>query len=163
MIYTVKGLEFNGEALKSLQFKMRIYFGLKDHLAVDHHKCSSTLFSFTYVGLQFCRRGVQEQYELSPSQLICYPPDMTVYNEEVYYQYTKFILKNNQHRFKDANISNKQVRSYAFPGNRRCLVKLLDCNFVKITTKFIKSVYAPITSFSRSFEQAIVYHTMGWH
>ena len=24
-----------------------IYFGLKDHLAVDHHKCSSRLSSFT--------------------------------------------------------------------------------------------------------------------
>ena len=47
MIYTVKGLEFNGEVLKSLHMKMRMYFGLKDHLSVDHHKGSSTLFSFT--------------------------------------------------------------------------------------------------------------------
>ena len=45
---------------------------------------------------------------------------MTVYNEEVYTD------KNNQHGFKDTNISNKQVHSYGFPGNTRCLVKLLE-------------------------------------
>lgn len=87
---------------------------------------------FFYIGLQFCLRGVQEQYELSPSQLTRHPPHMTVYNEEVYYQYTEFISKNNQHRFKDTNTSNKQVRSYAFPGNSRCLVKLLDSYLSKL-------------------------------
>ena len=58
---------------------------------------------------------------------------MTVYNEEVYYHYTaEFISKNNQHRFKDTNTSNKQVRSCAFPGNSRCLVKLLDSYLSKL-------------------------------
>ena len=48
---------------------------------------------FFYIGLQFCHRGVQELYKPSPSQLIRYPPDMTVYNEVVYYQYTEFFWK----------------------------------------------------------------------
>ena len=42
-----KGLELNGEVLKSQHMKTRIYFGLKDHLAVDHHKCPISPFSFT--------------------------------------------------------------------------------------------------------------------
>ena len=87
---------------------------------------------FFYIGLQFCLRGVQEQYELSPSQLTRHPPHMTVYNEEVYYQYTEFISTNDQHRFKDTNTSNKQVRSYAYPGNSRCLVTLLDSYLSKL-------------------------------
>ena len=102
---------------------------------------------FFYIGLQFCLRGVQEQYELSPSQLIRYPPDMTVYNEEVYYQYTEFISKNNQHRFKDTNISNKQVRSYAFPGNNRCLVKLLDCYLSKLPPNSSYLYMRPLPAF----------------
>ena len=102
---------------------------------------------FFYIGLQFCLRGVQEQYELSPSQLIRYPPDMTVYNEEVYYQYTEFISKNNQHRFKDTNISNKQVRSYAFPGNNRCLVKLLDCYLSKVPPNLSYLYMRPLPAF----------------
>ena len=39
--------------------------------------------------------------------------------------YTEFISKSNEHKFKDTNISNKQVHSYNFAGNGRCLVKLL--------------------------------------
>ena len=39
--------------------------------------------------------------------------------------YTEFIYKCNEHEFKDTNISNKQVHSYDFAGNGRCLVKLL--------------------------------------
>ena len=92
--------------LRSLHVKMKVYFGLKDCLIVGHHKSSSTL--------------------LSPYQLTRYPQHMTVYNEEEYYQCTKIISKTiNIARFKDTNISNKQVCYYAFPGNSRCLVKLL--------------------------------------
>ena len=109
---------------------------------------------FFYIGLQFCLRGVQEQYELSPSQLIRYPPDMTVYNEEVYYQYTEFMSKYNQHSFEDINISNKQVHSYAFPGNSKCLVKMLDY-LSKLPPNSSYLYNGPITSFSRWFEQAI--------
>ena len=73
---------------------------------------TSTLLSlqhtvFFYVGLQFCLRGVQEHYELVPHQFIRFPADTSIYDSSVYYQYTEFILKNNQHRFKDIDMRNK--------------------------------------------------------
>ena len=36
------------------------------------------------------------------------------------------ISKNNQHRFKDTNASNKELKVYALPDNFRCMVRLLD-------------------------------------
>ena len=102
---------------------------------------------FFYIGLQFCLRGVQEQYDLSPSQLTRHPRDMTVYHEGVYYQYTEFISKNNQHRFKDINMTNKQVRSYAFPGNSRCLVKLLDSYLSKLSPNSSHLYMHPLPAF----------------
>ena len=72
---------------------------------------------FFYIGLHFCLRGVQEQYDLTPRQLTRFPPDTSIYHNGVYYQYTEFVSKNNQHRFKDINMSNKVVRSYASPGS----------------------------------------------
>ena len=65
---------------------------------------------FFYVGLHFALRGVQEQYDLVPHQFARFPPDASVYDSSVYYQYTEFILKNNQHRFKDVNLQNKVCR-----------------------------------------------------
>ena len=44
----------------------------------------------------------------------------------MYYKYVEFILKNNQHRCKDTNASNKEVKVYAIPGSSRYIVKLLD-------------------------------------
>ena len=82
--------------------------------------------AFFYMGLNFVLRGIQEQYNLVPSQLQRVPPDYYTYDSSVYYEYTEFISKNNQHRFKDINSSNKQVRSYAQPESNRCLVKMLD-------------------------------------
>ena len=55
-----------------------------------------------------------------------------MYHSEVYYQYTEFVTKNNQHRFKDINLTNKVVQSYASPGSNRCLVKLLDTYLSKL-------------------------------
>ena len=81
---------------------------------------------FFYVGLNFVLRGSQEQYDLVVEQLKRVPPDFGIYDDSVYYQYTEFISKNNQHRFKDINSTNKEVRSYAQPGRNCCLVKLLD-------------------------------------
>ena len=81
---------------------------------------------FIYVGLQFCLRGVQEQYDLTIAQFTRSQPDKSIYNSEVFYHYTELISKNNQHRFKDIDLHNKQVRVYAVPGDLRCLVKLLD-------------------------------------
>ena len=81
---------------------------------------------FFYTGLHFVLRGVQEQYDLVPSQFTREPQDLSVYNSSVYYEYIEFVSKNNQHRFKDINMKSKKVRAYAIPGNERCIVKLLD-------------------------------------
>ena len=78
------------------------------------------------MGLNFVLRGVQEQYDLVPSQLTRVPQDLSVYDESVYYEYVELIAKNNQHRFKDINMKNKCTRAYSLPGNERCVVKLLD-------------------------------------
>ena len=71
-------------------------------------------------------RGVQEQHDLVPHQFTCVPRDVRVYDSSVYYEYVEFVSKNNQHRFKDINMKNKNVRAYALPGNERCIVRLLD-------------------------------------
>ena len=69
------------------------------------------------LGLHFCLRGVQEQYDLVPEQLTHAPPDVSVYNDLVYYKYTEFVSKNNQHRFKDTNMQNKESKTYVMPGS----------------------------------------------
>jgi len=66
-----------------------------------------------------------------PQQFSRVPADLSVYNESVYYEYTEFISKNNQHRFKD-QVENKQTKSFAMPGSERCLVKLLDLYLSKL-------------------------------
>ena len=67
--------------------------------------------------------------DLVVSQFRCVPQDTSVYDDSVYYEYTEFISKNNQHRFTDTNSTNKVVRSYALPGKEHCRVKLLDKYF----------------------------------
>jgi len=81
---------------------------------------------FYYAGMQFCLRGIQEQYDMRQQQLIRVPTDTKTYNEQVHYKYVEFISKNNRHRFKDTNASNKEVKVYAMPGSSRYMVKLLD-------------------------------------
>ena len=76
--------------------------------------------------MNFVLRGIQEQHDLVPDQLVRIPANVNVYDDSVYCQYTEFISKNNQHRFKDTNSTNKCVRAYAQPGSSRCVVKLLD-------------------------------------
>ena len=61
-----------------------------------------------------------------PAQFCRVPLDSKVYNVSVYYEYTEFLSKNNQHQFKDINSKNKMARSYAILRSERCLVKLLD-------------------------------------
>ena len=78
------------------------------------------------MGLNFVLRGIQEQYDLVPRQFTRVPEDRRVYNSLVYYEYVEFVSKTNQHRFKDINMKNKNVRAYALPGNERCIVRLLD-------------------------------------
>ena len=55
-----------------------------------------TVFFF-FIGMHFVLWGVEEQYSLKPAQLFRDPPDVVVYHERVYYQYTKHFNKNNQH------------------------------------------------------------------
>ena len=57
---------------------------------------------------------------------------MLVSDSSVYYQYTEFISKNNQHRFKDVNMQNKVCRTYAQVDSECCVVKLLDAYFEKL-------------------------------
>ena len=87
---------------------------------------SPTHSIFFYVGLNFVLRGVQEQYNLVPLQFTRVPQDRRVYDSSVYYEYVELVSKNNQHRFKDINMKNKNVRAYALPGNEQCIVQLLD-------------------------------------
>ena len=61
-----------------------------------------------------------------PAQLVREPRDTAVYHSTVYYRYTEFFSKNNQHRFKDINLQNKVVRTFAQPDSSRRVVKLLD-------------------------------------
>ena len=84
---------------------------------------------FFYVGLNFVLRGIQEQYDLVPSQFTRVPQDIGIYDASVYYEYREYISKNNQHRFKDINAKNKIVKAFALPGYSRCVVKLLDKYF----------------------------------
>ena len=55
-----------------------------------------------------------------------------MYDCKVYYQYTEFISKTNQHRFKDLNSSGKVSRAYVQIGVEHCVVKLLDMYLSKL-------------------------------
>lgn len=81
---------------------------------------------FIYVGLQFCLRGVQEQYDLTITQFVHSQPDTSFYSSDIFYSHTELVSKNNQHKFKGIDLCNKEVCAYAVPGDPRCLVKLLD-------------------------------------
>ena len=48
---------------------------------------------FYYAGMQFCLKGIQEQYDLRRQQLIRVSTDSQTYNEQVYYKYVEFISK----------------------------------------------------------------------
>ena len=52
---------------------------------------------FFYIGMNFALQGIQEQHDLVPDQLVRVPANVNVYDDSVYYQYTEFISKNNQH------------------------------------------------------------------
>ena len=81
---------------------------------------------FFYVGLCFALHRFQEQHHLVPRQFSRVSPETSVYDGYVYYQYTEYISKNNQHRFKDLNSSSKITRADAQVDSRHCVVKLLD-------------------------------------
>ena len=68
--------------------------------------------AFFYVGLHCCLRGGQEHRSLLVEQFARFPSDTSQYNENTYYQYTEYISKNNQRRFKDMHSKNKTVKVY---------------------------------------------------
>jgi hypothetical protein len=111
---------------------------------------------FFYVGLNFVLRGVQEQHDLVPLQFTRVPQDRTVYDPSVYYEYVEFVSKNNQHRFKDINMKNKNVRAYALPGNERCIVRLLDTYLAMLPPDCAYLYMRPLEKFpSRSKKRAV--------
>ena len=73
-----------------------------------------------------------------------FPPDASVYDSSVYYEYTEFISKNNQHRFKDVNMQNKVSRAYAQVNSERCIAKLLDTYFAKLTPNALYFYMRPL-------------------
>ena len=87
---------------------------------------------FFYVRLRFALRGVQEQHDLLHDQFVRVPTDMSIYNQQVYYEYIEYISKNDQHRFKDINTTAKRTRAYAIVGSVSCVVKLLDMYLCKL-------------------------------
>ena len=87
---------------------------------------------FYYVGMHFVLRGIQEEYDLVPQQFQRNPPDCSIYNVDVYYRYTEYISKNNQHHFKGGKVCNKEVRAYAQLGLPWCVVKLFDIYLSKL-------------------------------
>ena len=93
-------------------------------------KDSSENSVFLY-GHAFCtKRGGGTKYSLVPKQVARFPPDIGIYESNVYYEYTEFI--SNQHRYKDINTKNKVIRAYAQIGNEHCIVKLLDAHLAKL-------------------------------
>ena len=91
---------------------------------------------------------MQEQYDLKRSQFQRVPVDLSIYDSSTYYLYTEFVSKNNQHRFKDIDSSNKCVRCYAQPGSEKCVVKLLDA-YLKCLPLETETFYMrPLTKFS---------------
>ena len=120
-----EGIGAGKKSAKVVDSEHEMLFWEKNLLGVSRPKLLQCTVFF-YVGLNFVLRGVQEQYDLVPNQFHRVPEDQMVYDTSVYYEYTEFLSKNNQHRFKDINLKNKCVRAYAMPGNERCLVKLLD-------------------------------------
>ena len=49
--------------------------------------------AFYYAGMQFCLKGIQEQYDLRQQQLIRVSTDSQTYDEQVCYKYVEFISK----------------------------------------------------------------------
>ena len=88
--------------------------------------------TFFCVGLHFVLRGVEEQHQLKRKQIVRHPADFAVYSEEVYYEYTEYVSKKNQHRFKDINSRSTSVRVFASPEGKHCAVRVLDAYIQKL-------------------------------
>ena len=87
---------------------------------------------FYYIGLHFVLRGGEENHSLKRSQFIRSPADLDLYDEETYYEYAENGSKNRQGRFEQVQFENKVVTAYAQPGNKKCVVKLLDAYLSKL-------------------------------
>ena len=126
-----KGAEKHSAPTAVVRPEDELLFWEKGHLGYGSPKALQRTV-FLYVILHFALHGVQEQHDLVPQQFSCVVPETSVYDEYVYYQYTEYISKNNQHRFKDLNSSSKITRAYAQVDSRHCVVKLLDTYLAKL-------------------------------
>ena len=77
------------------------------HWVLPRQRYYSIQFPFTF-GLHFVLRGVQEQHDLTVSQLVRVPVDHSIYTADVYYEYKEYVSKTSLHRFKD---SRDKIRS----------------------------------------------------
>lgn len=126
-----EGVGVNRKSAEVITIEHENIFWEKQLLGYETPKALQRAVFFA-VGLNFVLRGVQEHHDLTPQQLIRYPPDTSVYSEDVYYQYTEYISKNNLHRFKDINSTNKSCRVYAQPDSDKCAVRLIDFYISKL-------------------------------
>ena len=62
-------------------------------LEMIHQEYYSTLFY--YARMQFCLRGIQEQYDMRLRQLIRVPTDSQIYHEQVYYKCGVYRIRTN--------------------------------------------------------------------
>ena len=109
-----EGIGVTKKSAQVISFEHEELLCKRDALGWDTPKKLQRAVFFT-VGLRFALRGVQEQHDLKLDQLKCYPLNKTVYSGDTYYEYTEFIFKNNQHRFKDINSVNKTVKCMHSP------------------------------------------------
>ena len=74
------------------------------------------------------------------------PPDISIYDEHTYYEYTEYVLKNNQHRFKNIHSSNRVVKAYANVESCKCVVKSLDLYLKKLLSEPKAFYLRPVSS-----------------
>ena len=87
---------------------------------------------FFYVGLHFVVKSGEEQHSLKRSQFVRFPVDTKLHDGKTYYEYAENGSKNRQGRFDQVQCGHKVVTAYAQPGNRKCIVKLLDVYLSKL-------------------------------
>ena len=90
-----EGVGVNKKSALVITFEHEELFRERKVLGYDTPKSLQHAILYS-VGLHFVLRGVQEQHNLQLEQLKRFPSDISVYSDEVYYEYLEFISKNNQ-------------------------------------------------------------------
>ena len=76
------------------------------------------------------------------------------------YNYYEYISKNNQHRFKDINSSNKLVMAYAQQGSNRCIVKILDMYLAHLPADAPVLYLRPLDGLKKPFSKQVGINTL---